>query len=186
MNQEKEFKITGKYDETYIKECLALWKFTSKENIRSLKTYLICCFLYLFFCGLFILRGKSIPLFVSSLGLATLLVLIIQCLNIYQSKLKTKRSVLAQINKYKNNLNSIREITFNEYCVKYHDSEIVFELKWEAISYYEEYENYLFFFLKENKKPVLGLDKNNIPKSCESNLFIFINSKISVKDKNSR
>ena len=186
MNQEKEFKISGKYDETYMQECLTHWSFTSRESIKSLKTYLICCFLYLFFCGIYIIRGKSIPLFISSLGLATLLILVIQYLNIYQSKIKTKRSSLAQINKYKFNLTALREININADCIKYCDLEIVFELKWEAISHYEQYENYLFFFLKENKKPVLSLDIDNIPTICQSDLFTLISSKVLEKDKSIR
>jgi hypothetical protein len=58
---------------------------------------------------------------------------------------------------------------------------MLLELKWTAISHYQEYGNYIFFFLDENKKPALSMDKNNIPKSIEKDLFVFINSKISTR-----
>ena len=177
-----EFKITGKYNETYLEECLTLWKFASKEAFNSVKTYSICCLGYLTFGLLYYLRGKSISLFISSFGLACFLLLIIQLVNIYQLKTKTKKNLLARIDKYKSNLTAVRELLFNEDCIKYCDPEMLLELKWAAISHYQEYGNYVFFFLNESKKPALSMDKNNILKSIEKDLFVLINSKISTRN----
>ena len=176
-----EFKITGKYNETYLEECLTLWKFSSKEALNSVKTYSICCFLYLTFGLLYYLRGKSIPLFISFLGFACFLLLILQLLNIYQLKARTKKTLLARIDKYSSNLTAEREIFFTEHFVKYCDPEMQLELKWPAFSHYQEFGNYVFFFLKESKKPALSMDKKNIPQSIVKELFELINSKIPTK-----
>jgi YcxB-like protein len=175
-----EFKITGKYNETYLEECLTMWKFASKEAFNSVKTYSICCLVYLTFGLLYYLRGKPISLFISSFGLACFLLLIIQLVNIYQLKTKAKKNLLARIDKYKSDLTALRELIFTEDCIKYCDPEMLLELKWAAISHYQEYRNYVFFFLNESKKPAFSMDKNNIPESIEKNLFILINSKIST------
>jgi hypothetical protein len=137
-----EFKITGKYNETYLEECLTLWKFSSKEAFNSVKTYSICCLVYLTLGLLYYLKGKSISLFISSFGLACFLLLIIQLLNIYQLKTKTKKNVLARIDKYKSNLTAVREFLFTEDCIKYCEPEMLLELKWAAISHYQQYGNY--------------------------------------------
>lgn len=175
-----EYKITGKYNESYFKECLAIWKFSSKQAFGSVKTYAICCVAYLAFGILDYSRGKSIPLYLSSFGIACFILLIAQLLSIYQSKSNTKKCVLARIEKYKSDESLVRALLFNENCVQYCDPEMLFELKWTSISHYLDYENYVFFFT-ESTKPVLGMDKNNIPKSIEGDLFVFINSKISTK-----
>jgi hypothetical protein len=175
-----EFKITGKYNETYLEECLTLWKFSSKEAFNSVKTYSLCCLVYLTLGLLYYLKGKSISLFISSFGLACFLLLIIQLLNIYQLKTKTKKNVLARIDKYKSNLTAVRELLFTEDCIKYCEPEMLLELKWAAISHYQQYGNYVFFFLNESKNPALSMDKKNIPESIEKNLFVLINSKISI------
>jgi YcxB-like protein len=177
-----EFKITGKYNETYLEECLNMWKFSSKEAYNNVKTYSICCLVYLTFGLLYYLRGKPISLLISSFGLACFLMLIIQILNIYQLKRNTKKSLSARIDKYKNDPTALRELFFTEDCIKYCDPEMLLELKWPAFSHYQEYKNYIFFFLKESKKLVLSMDKNNIPESIEKNLFVLINSKICVKN----
>ena len=179
--EQMEFKITGKYNETYFAECLTLWKFSSKEAYSSVKTYLFCCLCYLTFGLFYYLRGKPIPLFISSLGLACLLLLIIQLLNIYQLKTRTKKTLLARIDKYSSNLTAEREIFFTEHFVKYCDPEMQLELKWPAFSHYQEFGNYVFFFLKESKKPALSMDKKNIPQSIVKELFELINSKIPTK-----
>ena len=177
-----EFKITGKYNETYLDECLTLWKFSSKEGFNSLKTYSICCLAYIAFGLLYYLRGKPISLLISSFGIACFLLLIIQLLNIYQLKIKTKKNVLARIDKYKSNLTAVRELVFTEDCVKYCDPEMLMELKWATFSHYQEYGNYVFFFLKESKNPALSMDKKNIPEQVQTDLFAFVNSKISKTD----
>ncbi len=177
-----EFKITGKYNETYFEECLTLWKFSSKDAFNSVKTYSICCVAYLAFGLLYYLRGKSISLFISSFGLTCFLLLIIQLLNIYQLKARTKKNLLAKIDKYKSNPTAVRELLFTEECIKYFDPEMLLELKWGAFSYYQEYGNYIFFFLNESKNPALSMDKKNIPESIEKDLFELINSKISIRN----
>ncbi len=175
-----EFKITGKYNETYLEECLTLWRFSSKEAFNNVKTYSICCLFYLIIGLVHYLRGKPISLLISSFGLACFLLLIIQLLNIFQLKTRTKKNLLARIDKYKSNPTAVRELLFNEECIKYYDPEMLLELKWAAISHYQEYRNYVFFFLNESKKPAFSMDKNNIPESIEKNLFVLINSKISI------
>ena len=177
-----EFKITGKYNETYLEECLTLWKFSSKEAFNSVKTYSICCLAYLAFGLLYYLRGKSISLFISSFGLACFLLLIIQLLNIYQLKTRTKKNLLARIDKYKSNPTAVRELLFTEEYIKFCDPEMLLELKWAAFSHYQEYGNYIFFFLNESKKPALSMDKINIPESIEKDLFKLVNSKISIRN----
>jgi hypothetical protein len=176
-----EFKITGKYNETYIEECLTFWKFSSKEAFNSLKTFALCCILYIIIGLFYYLRGKSIPLFIISIGVACFLLLIIQVANIYQSKTRTKKILLAQIDNHKNNLTASRELLFTEDCIKYFDPEMLLELKWVAFSHYQEYENYVFFFMNESKKPALCMNKKNIPESIKKDLFELINSKISRK-----
>ncbi len=176
-----EFKITGKYNETYLEECLALWKFSSKEAFNSVKTYSICCLVYLLIGLINYLKGKSISLFISSFGLACLLLLIIQFLNIYQLKTRTKKNLSTRIDKYKSNPTALRELLFTEDCIKYYDPEMLLELKWAAFSHYQEYGNYVFFFLNESKKPALSMDKKNIPESIEKDLFALINSKILIR-----
>jgi hypothetical protein len=176
------FKIIGKYNETYIEEYLTFWKFSSKEAFNSLKTFSLCCVVYLIIGLLYYLRGKSIPLFISSLGVACFLLLIIQLANIYQSKTRAKKSLLAQIDKYKNNLTASRELLFTEGCVKYCDPEMLLELKWVAFSHFQEHADYVFFFLNKSKNPALSMDKKNIPESIEKDLFELINSKISIKN----
>ena len=176
-----EYKIIGKYNETYLKECLTLWTFSSKAAFNSVKTYSICCLIYLVFGLLDYSRGKSISLFLSSFGIACFLLLIMQLLSIYQLKSKTKKNVLARIEKYKSNVTLVRELLFTENFVQYCDPEMLLELKWTAISHYQEYEHYVFFFLNGSKKPALSMDKNNIPKSIEKDLFALINSKISTR-----
>ncbi len=177
-----EFKITGKYNETYLEECLTLWKFSSKEAFKSVKTYSICCLVYLAIGLIYFLRGKSISLFISSFGLACLLLLLIQLLNIYQLKTRTKKNLLARIDKYKSNPTAVRELLFTEDCIKYCDPEMLLELKWAAFSHYQEYRNYIFFFLNESKSPALSMDKKNIPESIEKDLFELVNSKISIRN----
>ena len=177
-----EFKITGKYNETYLEECLTLWKFSSKEALNSVKTYSICCFVYLAFGLFYYLRGKSIPLFLGSLGLACFILLIIQLRNIYELKTRTKKTLLARIDKYSTSLTAEREVLFTEYFVKYCDPEMQLELKWAAFSHYQEYGNYVFFFLNESKKPALSIDKKNIPESIVKDLYELINSKIPTKN----
>ena len=177
-----EFKIIGKYNETYLEECLTLWKFSSKEVLNSLKTYSICCIIYLIFGLLYYLRGKSIPLFISSFGLACLLLLIIQLLNMYQAKTRTTKTLLARIDKYSSHLTAERKLLFTEYGVTYCDPEMRLELKWAAFSHYQEYGNYVFFFLNESRKPALSMDKENIPESFVKDLFELINSKLPVKN----
>ncbi|MBN8857563.1 MAG: hypothetical protein J0H29_04185 [Sphingobacteriales bacterium] len=176
-----EFKITGKYNETYLEECLTLWKFSSKEAFNSVKTYSICCLAYLAIGLLYYLRGKSISLFISSFGLACFLLLIIQLLNIYQLKTRTKKNLLARIEKYKTNPTVVRELLFTEEYIKYCDPEMLLKLKWVAFPYYQEYGNYIFFFLNESKKPALSMSKINIPESIEKDLFKLINSKIPIR-----
>lgn len=176
-----EYKIIGKYNETYLEECLSLWTYSSKAAFNSVKSYSICCLAYIAFVLLDYLRGKSISLFLSSFGIACFLLLITQLLSNYQLKSKTKKYVLARIEKYKSNVTLVRELIFSENCIQYCDPEMLLELKWTAISHYQEYGNYIFFFLDENKKPALSMDKNNIPKSIEKDLFVFINSKISTR-----
>ncbi len=177
-----EFKITGKFNETYLEECLTLWKFSSKEAFNNVKTYSICCLVYFAFGLLYYLKGKSISLFISSFGLACFLLLLIQLLNIYQSKKETKKNLLARIDKYNINPTAIREIVFTEDYIKYCDPEMLLELKWIAFSHYYEYGNFVFFFLNESKKPALSMVKKNIPKSIEKDLFELINSKISRRN----
>ena len=177
-----EFKITGKYNETYLEECLTLWKFSSKEAFNSVKTYSICCVAYLTFGLLYYLRGKPISLFISTFGLTCFLLLIMQLLNIYQLKARTKKNLLVRIDKYKNNPTAIRELFFSEDCIKFCDPEMLMELKWSAFSHYQEYGNYVFFFLNESKKPALSMDKINIPEPIEKHLFELINSKISIRN----
>jgi len=177
-----EFKITGKYNQTYFEECLTLWRFSSKEAFNSIKTYLICCIVYLFFGLFYYLRGKPVSLFISSLGIASFLLLIIQFLNIYQLKTRTKRNLSTRIDKYKNIPTAVRELIFNEDCIKFCDPEMKLELKWSAFSHYQEFGNYVFFFLNENKNPALSMDKTNIPESIKKGLFELINSKISLRN----
>jgi hypothetical protein len=177
-----EFKITAKYNEPYLEECLTLWKFSSKEAFNNVKTYSICCLFYLIIGLLYYLRGKPISLLISSFGLACFLLLIIQLLNIYQLKTRTKKNLLARIDKYKSNPTAVRELLFTEECIKYCDPEMLLELKWAAFSHYQEYGNYIFFFLNESKIPGLSMDKKNIQESIEKELFELINSKISIKN----
>ena len=176
-----EFKIIGKYNETYLEECLILWKFSSKEALNGAKTYSIFCFVYLAFGLFYYLRGKSIPLFLDSLGLACFILLIIQLINIYELKTRTKKTLLARIDKYSTSLTAEREVLFTEYFVKYCDPEMQLELKWAAFSHYQEYGNYVFF-LNESKKPELSIDKKNIPESIVKDLYELNNSKIPTKN----
>lgn len=176
--KQMEFKINGKYNETYLAECLTLWKFSSKEAFNSLRTFSLCCLVYLTIGLFYYLRGKSIPLFISSIGVACFLILIIQLINIYQSKTTIKKSLLAQIDKHKSNLTALRELIFTEDSIKYFDPEMQVELKWIALSYYKQYEDYVFFFLHENKTPAISMDKKNILEPIEKDLFELINSKI--------
>ena len=177
-----EFKIIGKYNEAYLEECLTLWKFSSKDAFNSVKTYSICCLAYLAIGLLYYLRGKAISLFISSFGLACFLLLIIQLLNIYQLKARTKKNLLVRIDKFKSNPTAVRELLFTEEYIKFCDPEMLLELKWSAFSHYHEYGNYIFFVLKESKNPALSMEKKNIPESIEKDLFELINSKISIRN----
>lgn len=176
-----EFKIIGKYNQTYFEECLTLWRISSKEAFSNVKTYSICCLVYLALGILYYLRGKPISLFISSLGLACFLLLIIQLVNIHQSKTRTKKILSIRIDKYKSTQTAVRELFFTEDNLKYCDPEMLLQLKWSVFSHYQEYGNYVFFFLKESKKPALSMDKINIPESIEKDLFELINSKIPIQ-----
>ncbi len=173
-----EFKIIGKYNETYLKECLALWQYSSKDAFDSIKTYLIC-FLTFFAIGLInYLRGKSISLFISSFGLACFILLIIQVINIYEQKSRTRKNLLARIDKYKSDPTAVRELCITEEHIKYCDPEMFMEIKWNAFSHYHTNGNYIYLFLNEGKKPALSIDKMNISGSIEKDLFDLVNSKI--------
>jgi hypothetical protein len=177
-----EFKISGKYNETYIKECLAMWKFSSKDVFRSVRIFSACSLVYLIIGLVNYLREKPISLFVSTLGLACFILLIIQLIGIYQSKATLKKNLLASIDKFKSDTTASRELIFFEDYIKYCNPEMMLELKWAAISHYQESGDYTLFFLNESKKPSLSMDKNNIPESIKKDLFELINSKISRRD----
>ncbi|MDB5200656.1 MAG: hypothetical protein JWQ27_65 [Ferruginibacter sp.] len=177
-----ELKVSGKYNDTYLEECLTLWKFSSKAAFSSAKTCSICCLAFLTFGLLYYLRGKSIPLFISSFGIACFLLLCIQLLNIYDLKKITKKNLLAKIDKHRSNPSALRELLFTEVCVKYSDPEMMIELKWTAFSHCQEYGNYIFFFLNESKNPALSMDHKNIPESMKQELFGLINSKILMRN----
>ena len=177
-----EFKVTGQFNETYVQECLGMWRFVSKKYFNAVKTYSMCCLVYLA-VGLFnFFRGKSISLFISSFGLACFLLLVIQLLEIYRSKKNTRNNAFTRVEKYGNHPGCVRELIFTEDCINYCDPEILLEIKWGAIAKYEIYENYVFFFGENGKNPSLSMDKNNISDSIKMTLFSFIDLKISRGD----
>ncbi len=176
------YKITGKYNESYLEEGITLLKYSSQDRINNIKAYTLFCLVYMALVLFNYVRGNSISLFISSLGLACFLLLIIQILEIYLFKAKTKKHLITRINRYKDNPIAVRELSFSEESVKYCEPEMILELKWSAFSHYEEYRNYIYFFLKESKTPALSLNKENIQDSIKMEIMELIDSKISKEN----